>query len=340
MERKRRGALFGALPNELKLQLFALLDLSSVVSCRLTCKQWAALIEDDALWKCFFLSHFPQANAEALPGATWQEKYKAYYGHRSTFLPSPTSSHDRASACFLLSCSFAASRPGLHVTEGFTFSDYPVALSEEYKASRDQRLKELRDSGTPELKTVLMGAGGVGCTALISRLLNDDFREDYDPTIEDTYVAHVSCKGKPFLLNMLDTAGQEEYSAMRDQWIRLGQGFMVVFSLGSHKSFLDVWDLMEQTLRVKDTDRVPVVLVGNKADLQQDQRITDEAIQHCARSFNCPYFRVSAKTGENVKQAYFALLEVTAGSTTPPAPAAKPNKPKKGFLRKLLFPFS
>ncbi|KAL6057195.1 RAS1 protein, variant 2 [Balamuthia mandrillaris] len=264
MERKRRGALFGALPNELKLQLFALLDLSSVVSCRLTCKQWAALIEDDALWKCFFLSHFPQANAEALPGATWQEKYKAYYGHRR-----------------------------LHVTEGFTFSDYPVALSEEYKASRDQRLKELRDSGTPELKTVLMGAGGVGCTALISRLLNDDFREDYDPTIEDTYVAHVSCKGKPFLLNMLDTAGQEEYSAMRDQWIRLGQGFMVVFSLGSHKSFLDVWDLMEQTLRVKDTDRVPVVLVGNKADLQQDQRITDEAIQHCARSFNCPYFRVT-----------------------------------------------
>ncbi|KAL6043093.1 Ras-related protein R-Ras2 [Balamuthia mandrillaris] len=308
MERKRREALFDALPNELKLQLFALLDLSSVVSCRLTCKQWAALIEDDMLWKCFFLSHFPQANAKALQGNTWQEKYKAYHGLK------------------------------LHVTEGFTFSDYPVALSEEYKASRDQRLKELRDSGTSELKTVLMGAGGVGCTALISRLLNDDFREDYDPTIEDTYVAHVSCKGKSFLLNMLDTAGQEEYSAMRDQWIRPGQGFMVVFSLDSHKSFLDVWNLMGQTLRVKDTDRVPVVLVGNKADLQQDQRITDEAIQHCARSFSCPYFRVSAKTGENVKQAYFALLEVTAGSTTPPA--AKPNKPKKGFLRKLLFPFS
>lgn len=74
--------------------------------------------------------------------------------------------------------------------------------------------------------------------------------------------------GETCLLDILDTAGQEEYSAMRDQYMRTGEGFLLVFAVNSAKSFEDIGTYREQIKRVKDAEEVPMVLVGNKCDLQ------------------------------------------------------------------------
>lgn len=102
--------------------------------------------------------------------------------------------------------------------------------------------------------------------------------------------------GETCLLDILDTAGQEEYSAMRDQYMRTGEGFLLVFAVNSPKSFEDIGmyylqmhiftilylvrnqhcvfsflflgTYREQIKRVKDAEEVPMVLVGNKCDLQ------------------------------------------------------------------------
>jgi hypothetical protein len=58
---------------------------------------------------------------------------------------------------------------------------------------------------------------------------------------------------------------QEEYSAMRDQYMRTGQGFLIVYSVTSPSSFHEVSQFRDQILRVKDADTVPIVIVGNKA---------------------------------------------------------------------------
>jgi hypothetical protein len=58
---------------------------------------------------------------------------------------------------------------------------------------------------------------------------------------------------------------QEEYSAMRDQYMRTGQGFLIVYSVTSPSSFHEVSQFRDQILRVKDADNVPIVIVGNKA---------------------------------------------------------------------------
>ena len=63
------------------------------------------------------------------------------------------------------------------------------------------------------------------------------------------------------LLDILDTAGQEEYSAMRDQYMRTGEGFLLVFAVNEAKSFENIGSYREQIRRVKDSDDVPMVLV-------------------------------------------------------------------------------
>lgn len=69
----------------------------------------------------------------------------------------------------------------------------------------------------PGLKFVVLGPGGVGKSCLTIRFVQGKFITEYDPTIEDSYRKQVNVDGVPYLLELLDTAGQEEYAAMRDQ---------------------------------------------------------------------------------------------------------------------------
>ena len=76
-------------------------------------------------------------------------------------------------------------------------------------------------------KLVVVGAGGVGKSALTIQLIQNQFMEEYDPTIEDSYRKQVVVDKEACYLDILDTAGQEEYSAMKDQYMRTGEGFLI-----------------------------------------------------------------------------------------------------------------
>merc|ERR1712230_235252 len=75
------------------------------------------------------------------------------------------------------------------------------------------------------------------------------------------------------LLDVLDTAGQEEYSAMREQYMRTGEGFLLVYSITSRQSFEEIQTFEQQILRVKDKDYFPIILVANKADLEFERQV-------------------------------------------------------------------
>lgn len=93
------------------------------------------------------------------------------------------------------------------------------------------------------------------------QLIQNHFVDEYDPTIEDSYRKQVVIDGETCLLDILDTAGQEEYSAMRDQYMRTGEGFLLVFAVNNAKSFEDISAYREQIKRVKDAEEVRKVLV-------------------------------------------------------------------------------
>lgn len=77
------------------------------------------------------------------------------------------------------------------------------------------------------------------------------------------------------LFLVLDTAGQEEFSAMREQYMRSGEGFLLIYSLTDHNSFSEISKFQKQILRVKDRDEFPMLLVGNKSDLEHQRRVIE-----------------------------------------------------------------
>uniref|UniRef100_A0A673LBK0 small monomeric GTPase n=1 Tax=Sinocyclocheilus rhinocerous TaxID=307959 RepID=A0A673LBK0_9TELE len=157
-----------------------------------------------------------------------------------------------------------------------------------------------------EYKLVVVGAGGVGKSALTIQLIQNHFVDEYDPTIEDSYRKQVVIDGETCLLDILDTAGQEEYSAMRDQYMRTGEGFLCVFAINNLKSFADVHLYREQIKRVKDSDDVPMVLVGNKCDLART--VDTKQAQELARSYGIEFVETSAKTRQGVEDAFYTLV--------------------------------
>ncbi|KAK2148622.1 hypothetical protein LSH36_488g01004 [Paralvinella palmiformis] len=108
----------------------------------------------------------------------------------------------------------------------------------------------------------------------------------------------------------LDTAGQEEFSAMREQYMRSGEGFLLVFSVIDRQSFEEIYKFHKQILRVKDRDEFPMVLVGNKADLDPQRVISTEEGLELARQLNIKYIEASAKIRMNVDQSFHELVRI------------------------------
>ncbi|MGH0160506.1 UNVERIFIED_CONTAM: hypothetical protein FKN15_039540 [Acipenser sinensis] len=129
----------------------------------------------------------------------------------------------------------------------------------------------------------------------LARSYGIEFVETSAKTRQDSYRKQVVIDGETCLLDILDTAGQEEYSAMRDQYMRTGEGFLCVFAINNSKSFADIHLYREQIKRVKDADDVPMVLVGNKCDLPTRTVDTKQA-QELARSYGIEFVETSAKT--------------------------------------------
>jgi len=180
-----------------------------------------------------------------------------------------------------------------------------------------------------EYKLVIVGGGGVGKSALTIQLIQNHFIDEYDPTIEDSYRKQVTIDAETCLLDILDTAGQEEYSAMRDQYMRTGQGFILVYSITSRSSFDEISSFREQILRVKDKDKVPMVLVGNKCDLESERQVTTVEGQNLAKQFNCPFMESSAKTRVNVEEVFFELVREIRKDIQGAAGAGGKDKKKK-----------
>lgn len=106
---------------------------------------------------------------------------------------------------------------------------------------------------------VVLGAGGVGKSALTVRFVQDVFVENYDPTIEEAYRRILDIDGVKTSLEVLDTAGAEQFTALKELYIKSGQGFVLVFSLTQEASLRELNNLRQQIHRVKGMDSVSAI---------------------------------------------------------------------------------
>lgn len=164
------------------------------------------------------------------------------------------------------------------------------------------------------------------------------FVETYDPTIEDSYRKQVVLDGQPATLEVLDTAGQEEYTALRDQWIREGEGFLLVYSITSRSSFSRIRSFFNQIQRVKeDDDPFSIVIVGNKSDRGPEERevSTQEGEALAEELGGVAFFESSAKRNIHIEAAFFECarqckqLRASQSAVLPPPQQAAAAQPQQ-----------
>jgi GTPase KRas protein len=98
------------------------------------------------------------------------------------------------------------------------------------------------------------------------------------------------------------------YSAMREQYMRNGEGFILVYSITSFLSFEEVSTFYQQIRRVKDRDYFPAILVGNKCDLEGDRQVSSQEGKDLAKNFNCPFIETSAKQRIRVDDVFYNVV--------------------------------
>jgi len=176
-----------------------------------------------------------------------------------------------------------------------------------------------------------LGEGGVGKTALTIQYIQNHFIKDYDPTIENSYRKQIHLDGENIMLDILDTAGQEEYSVMREQYIRTGVGFLLIYSIAQKDSYSALEEYRAHILRVKGSSNHPIVLIGNKCDLESQRQVTTDDGKNMAKRFGCSFYETSAKDRINVEECFMQLVKdmKARSSGTATTTTTKTKTPKK-----------
>ncbi|ESN94720.1 hypothetical protein HELRODRAFT_156074 [Helobdella robusta] len=159
-------------------------------------------------------------------------------------------------------------------------------------------------------RLAVVGGGAVGKSTLTIQFIQSCFVTDYDPTIEDSYTKQCIIDGIASKLDILDTAGQEDFHAMKEQYMRTAEGFLLVFSVTDQNSFAETSNFYMQILRVKDREEFPIILVGNKADLESRRQVTSEEGLQLGRHLGIPYIETSAKNRMNIDAVFHELVRM------------------------------
>ncbi|KAI9045337.1 putative RAS small monomeric GTPase (Rsr1) [Aspergillus affinis] len=149
--------------------------------------------------------------------------------------------------------------------------------------------------------------------------------ESYDPTIEDSYrkqievdkcmpnqpylPSHTELDLEELLTNpTLFQSGHRRNGTIQELYMKQGQGFLLVFSITSASSLNELSELREQITRIKDDEKVPIVIVGNKSDLEEDRAVPRARAFALSQSWgNAPYYETSARRRANVNEVFIDL---------------------------------
>ena len=165
---------------------------------------------------------------------------------------------------------------------------------------------------------LLIGDSSVGKTSLIQRYANGIFKEEYLATVGlDYYTKQEMINNINVLVKLWDTAGQERFKALTPNYFRNAEGVVLAYDVTNSESFenLKFWiNSIKSNLGEKNIF-IPIIIIGNKIDMEDMRDITKEDASKFAKENNYKYFETSAKTGEGVDEAIRDLVnQVLANS--------------------------
>jgi GTPase KRas protein len=132
--------------------------------------------------------------------------------------------------------------------------------------------------------------------------------DEYDPTTIDGRYRQLVIDDEVAILDVQYTAGQEEYSAMGEQFIRTGDGFMLMYSITNRCSLEELTTYQQQILRVKDKHYWPMIVVGNHCSKEGEREVTRAEGEDLAQSFGCKHVEADSEGRINVDAAFYGLV--------------------------------
>ncbi len=167
-------------------------------------------------------------------------------------------------------------------------------------------------------KALLTGPAAVGKTSLLYRYVNNKFAEDYAATIglnflsktlewQDDEYGENQCK-----ITIWDLAGQEKFKFVRKDFYKGANGALLIFDVTREETFKAIEDWYSELHEMMLFD-IPFILVGNKIDLvskNNPRAVEFETAKEYAKKRNSIYIETSAKTGDQVNEAFFSLMKL------------------------------
>ncbi|KAJ5075877.1 ras-related protein rab-5b-related [Anaeramoeba ignava] len=158
-------------------------------------------------------------------------------------------------------------------------------------------------------KVIMLGSTSVGKTSIIDRFIWNKFTEIREATIGCFNMKNVNFGSACIQLQLWDTAGQERFASLAPMYYRRADYAFIVFDLTNRESFERVQYYHHEIYanispKNEPIHPVKIGIIGNKNDLISERKIQFEEAKNLADEINCPYFETSAKTGENIKEAF------------------------------------
>lgn len=148
-----------------------------------------------------------------------------------------------------------------------------------------------------------------GKSSVTIQFVENHFVDSYDPTIENTFQKTLKIRGQEYSLQVIDTAGQDEYSILPQSYFVNIDGYVLVYSVNSRKSFEVVKFVYDKLLDMKGTiNGVPVVLVGNKCDLATEREVPFEEGKRLADSWKVAFLETCAKEHHSVTEVFTQII--------------------------------
>ncbi len=160
-------------------------------------------------------------------------------------------------------------------------------------------------------KIIIVGDAGVGKSCLLRRFADQSFTDNYINTIGvDFKVRTLEMFGKSVKLNIWDSAGQERFRTIVNTYYRGAHGIIVVYDTTDRDSFVHLPDWLKDVSELAEPN-AKKLLVGTKVDLDTASRhVPKDLVANYANRINVPFMETSAKTGQNVEQAFSQMTSL------------------------------
>lgn len=157
-------------------------------------------------------------------------------------------------------------------------------------------------------KIAILGSRSVGKSSVTVQFVENHFAETYYPTIESMFTKIVKYKGEEYVAEIIDTAGQDEFSILNSKHAVGIHGYVLVYSIASRQSFEMCSILRDKILNFTGMNWIPCVLVANKVDLHAQRQVSTEEGQKLAQEWSCAFIETSAKHNQNIQRVFDQMM--------------------------------